>query len=111
MASRLHRQGPRGNLELAFGARMREIERAWRSHLDEILYPQAESLEAPSVSDALKRPDIDLELGTPPEFRFDPRRPHRSQGELVEDEDQQGGDRERHDDPDREAQGRADPRQ
>jgi hypothetical protein len=111
MASRLHREGPRGNLELAFGARMREIERAWRSHLDEILYPQAESLEAPSVSDALKRPDIDLELGTPPEFRFDPRRPHPSQGELVEDEDQQGGDRERHDDPDREAQGRADPRQ
>ena len=39
MASRLHRQGPQGNLELAFEARMREIERAWRTHLDEILYP------------------------------------------------------------------------
>jgi hypothetical protein len=44
MASRLHREGPRGNLELAFEARMREIERAWRMHLDEILYPQSESV-------------------------------------------------------------------
>src|SRR5215207_5039318 len=111
MASRLHRQGPRGNLELAFDARMREIERAWRAQLDEILYRQADSLEAPSLSDALARPDIDLELGTPPEFSFDPTRPRRSQGQLVEDEDQQGGESERDQDPDREAQGRADPRQ
>src|SRR3954468_11709185 len=72
MASRLHREGPQGNLELAFEARMRDIERAWRMHLDEILYPQADSLEAPSLSDALERPDVDLSLGTPPEFRFDP---------------------------------------
>ena len=49
MASRLHRQGPRGNLELAFEARMRDIEGAWRSHLDEILYRQSESLDAPSL--------------------------------------------------------------
>jgi hypothetical protein len=111
MASRLHREGPRGNLELAFDARMREIERAWRTQLDEILYPQADSLEAPSLSDALERPDIDLELGTPPEFSFDPTRPRRSQGQLVEDEDQQGGERERDQDPDRETHRRADPRQ
>jgi hypothetical protein len=78
MASRLHRQGPQGNLELAFEARMREIERAWRVQLDEILYPQSDSLEAPSLSDALERPDIDLELGTPPEFSFDPTRPRGS---------------------------------
>jgi len=111
MASRLHREGPRGNLELAFGARMREIERGWRTQLDEILYPQAESLQAPSLSEALERPDIDLELGSPPEFSFDPMRPRRSRGELKEDEDEQGGERERNQDPDREAEGRADPRQ
>jgi hypothetical protein len=77
MASRLHRQGPQGNLELAFEARMREIERAWRTHLDEILYPQSDSLETNSLSDALERPDIDLELGTPPDFSFDPTTPRR----------------------------------
>jgi hypothetical protein len=78
MASRLHRDGARGNLELAFDARMREIERAWRSHLDEILYRQSDSLEADSLSDALERPDLDRDLGAPPEFRFDPTRPRRS---------------------------------
>ena len=41
---------------------MRDIERAWRSHLDEILYPQSESLEGSSLGDALEHPDIDLEL-------------------------------------------------
>jgi hypothetical protein len=111
MASRLRREGPPGNLELAFGARMREIERAWRTQLDEILYPQAESLQAPSLSDALERPDIDLELGSPPEFSFDPMRPRRSRGELKENEDEQGGEREGDQDPEREAEGRADPRQ
>ena len=49
-----------------------EIERAWRAHLDEILYPQSDSLDAPSLSDALERPDLDLDLGSPPEFSFDP---------------------------------------
>ena len=39
LASRLHREGARGNLELAFGARMRDIEAAWREHLDEIVHP------------------------------------------------------------------------
>src|SRR4029077_8910034 len=72
MASRLHRQGPQGNLELAFEARMREIERAWRTHLDEILYPQADSPDASPLTDALERPDFDLSLGTPPDFSFDP---------------------------------------
>jgi hypothetical protein len=111
MASRLRREGPPGNLELAFGARMREIERAWRTQLDEILYPQAESLQAPSLGDALESPDIELELGSPPEFSFDPMRPRRSRGELKEDEDEQGGEREGDQDPEREAEGRADPRQ
>jgi hypothetical protein len=111
MASRLHREGPRGNLELAFEARMREIERAWRAQLDEILYPQSEGLGAASLSDGLERPDLDLNLGSPPEFSFDPMRPRRSRRELVEEEDEQGGEGDGGEDPDREPQGRADPRQ
>ena len=38
MALRLRRDGARGNIELAFGARMREVERAWREQLDELAY-------------------------------------------------------------------------
>src|SRR5262249_35740080 len=93
MASRLHRQGPRGNLELAFEARTRDIESAWRMHLDEILYPQSDSLEASSLTDALERPDIDLELGSPPEFSFDPTRPRRSRRDQVEEVDDERGER------------------
>ena len=33
LASRLRRDGPRKALELAFGARFRDIERAWRDYL------------------------------------------------------------------------------
>ena len=88
MVSRLHREGPRGNLELAFDARMREIERAWRMQLDEIVYPQADSPEAPSLSDALEQPDLDFGLGSPPEFSFDPTRPGRSRREQIEEIDE-----------------------
>jgi hypothetical protein len=91
MASRIHREGPAGNLELAFDARMREIERAWRTHLDGILYPQSESLEASSLSDAIERPDLDLGLGSAPEFSFDPTRSRRSTEREVEEVDDQGG--------------------
>jgi hypothetical protein len=120
MASRLHRAGPRGNLELSFDARMRDIERAWRMHLDEILYPQSDSLEASSLRDALERPDIDLELGTPPEFSFDPtmrRRPQtsppdeRSGRGQVEQVDEQGGEPDGDQYTDGQPQRRADPRQ
>ncbi|MSO40319.1 MAG: hypothetical protein EXQ70_00180 [Solirubrobacterales bacterium] len=38
IASRLRRDGARGNLELAFDAPVREIERAWREQLDELVY-------------------------------------------------------------------------
>jgi hypothetical protein len=111
MLSRLHRAGARGKLELAFDARMREIERAWRAYLDEIIYPQAESLEAPSLGHALESPDLDLGLGSPPEFSFDPTRPRRSRGGQVEDVDEQRRDGDRDDHPDRESRWRADPRQ
>jgi hypothetical protein len=120
MASRLHRQGPQGNLELAFDARMRDIERAWRMHLDEILYPQADSLESQSLNDALERPDLDLSLGTPPEFRFDPnmRRPRtsppsqrRSAEREVEEVDDQGGNSNGRNQAQRESRWRPDPGQ
>jgi hypothetical protein len=117
MASRLHRQGPQGNLELAFEARMRDIERAWRTQLDEILYPQSEALEASSVNDALERPDFDLNLGTPPEFSFDPtsRRPRPSAPDdgsperQVDEVDDQGANSNGRDQSQRQSRWRPDP--
>jgi hypothetical protein len=89
MASRLHREGPRGNLELAFEARMRDIERAWRLHLDDILYPSDSPDESPS--DVLQRPDLDLSLDLDSDFSFDPTTPRRSaEGEVEEIDDQRG---------------------
>jgi hypothetical protein len=128
LVSRLHRERPRGNLELAFEASMREIEKAWRMHLDEILYPQADSLDgslqeeldrtAPARADETQ--PFDLELGEPPDFSFDPtdacngrgrRSRERSAGELVEDPDQGEGRDHRDEQPRRESRRRADPRQ
>jgi hypothetical protein len=36
LVGRLRKDGPQGNLEFAFGGRLRAIESAWRSHLDEL---------------------------------------------------------------------------
>jgi hypothetical protein len=123
MASRLHRDGARGTLELAFEARMRDIERAWRMHLDEILYPQADSPDGASPSDALERPDLDLDLDLdfePPEFSFDPtvRRPGTSppddrgsgEREIGEVDDQRGNSNGRNQ-AERESRWRPDPGQ
>ena len=120
MATRLHRAGPRGNLELAFEARMRDIERAWRVHLDDILYRQSDSGEE-SPSDVLERPDLDLDLDLDlgDEWSFDPstkRRPqtsppdHRSAEREIEEVDDQGGNSHRRDQPQREPRWRPDPR-
>lgn len=129
LVSRLHREGPRGNLELAFEARMREIERAWRMHLDEILYPQAEKLEGTSLGEALdqtaparagEHQAFDLELGEPPDFSFDPtdtwngrgrRSRPRSARELIEDPDEGESGDDRGEQPRRQPRRRADPRQ
>jgi hypothetical protein len=116
MASRLHRDGPRGNLQLAFEARIRDIERAWRMHLDEILYRQSESpVESPS--EVLERPDLDLNLDLDTDFSFDAntRRPrtsppdHRSAEREIEEIDDQGGNSNGRDQAQREPRWRPDP--
>ena len=111
MASRLHRDGPRGSLELAFEARMRDIERAWRMHLDEILYPQPEA-PTESPSDVLERPDLDLnlDLDLGPEWNFDPTTPRGSAEREIEEVDNQGGNSHRGGEPQREPRRRSDTR-
>ena len=56
LASRLHREGAQGNLELAFDASMREIEKAWRQHLDDIIYPAAAEPGSDPLQDTGERP-------------------------------------------------------
>ena len=111
MASRLHRDGPRGNLELAFEARMRDIERAWRIHLDEILYRQPDSADEESPSDVMRRPDLDLDLDLDltTDFSFDPTTPRRSAEHEEEEVDDHGGNSHRRDQPKREPRWRPDP--
>src|SRR5918992_346386 len=46
LASRLRRDGPRGSLELAFDARFREIERAWRDYLRKLSERRLDGSEA-----------------------------------------------------------------
>jgi len=122
LVSRLHREGPEGNLQLAFEAPMREIERAWRSHLDEILYPQPEDLGAGSLTEALAQTSpgrssetqpFDLELGAPPEFSFrGPTNGAPDEGAQRggRDRDSAGGLVEEIDEPERGDDGREQPR-
>jgi hypothetical protein len=112
MASRLHRDGPRGNLELAFEARMRDIERAWRMHLDEILYRQSDSPDEESPSDVMRRPDLDLDLDLDltTDFSFDTTTPRRSAEREIEEVDDHGGNSHRPDQPEREPRWRPDTR-
>jgi hypothetical protein len=51
LVQRLRRNGPRGNLELAFEADIREIEEAWRIHLDELASPAPRRLPGDQVDD------------------------------------------------------------
>jgi hypothetical protein len=62
LASRLHREGAQGNLELAFEASMREIEKAWRQHLDEIVYPD---MDADPLADTGEKPAPFAEKASP----------------------------------------------
>jgi hypothetical protein len=47
LVSRLHREGASGNLELAFGTSMREIEQEWRQHVRELPARRAGTLDEP----------------------------------------------------------------
>ena len=44
LVQRLRRDGPRANIELAFEARARSVELAWRDQLDEIAHPRERDL-------------------------------------------------------------------
>ena len=55
LASRIRREGPQAALELVFEASGREIERAWRQYLDEIVYPQEAEGRDP-LADTGERP-------------------------------------------------------
>ncbi|MBA2545831.1 MAG: hypothetical protein H0V15_03040 [Solirubrobacterales bacterium] len=56
LASRLRKDGPAANLEFAFEAHTREIEKAWRHHLDDILYPAAAVPGADPLQDTGEQP-------------------------------------------------------
>lgn len=56
LASRLRKEGAEASLELVFEARMHEIERGWRTHLDEIVYPPESGPELDPMIDTGERP-------------------------------------------------------
>ena len=75
LASRLRKEGPRANLELAFDARFGEIERAWRAHLDSIVYPQSAEPGADPLIDTGERPSPLEEAARPPSPRIGEEKP------------------------------------
>jgi hypothetical protein len=78
LASRLRREGARSSLELAFDAGSREIEKAWRLHLDEILHPAGSEPGADPLLDTGERPsplDPELEAAPSPLRRRRPAEP------------------------------------
>ena len=91
---------------------MRDIERAWRMHLDEILYRQSDSPDEESPSDVMRRPDLDLDLDLDltTDFSFDTTTPRRSAEREIEEVDDHGGNSHRPDQPEREPRWRPDTR-
>jgi hypothetical protein len=45
LVARLRKEGPEGNIEFAFGARLRSVETAWREHLEELAGRSLEGVE------------------------------------------------------------------
>ena len=64
LAARTRKEGAESSLEMAFEARIGEIERGWRRHLDEILYPQGAEPAGDPLIDTGERPSP---LDAPPE--------------------------------------------
>jgi hypothetical protein len=56
LAARTRKEGAESSLEMAFEASIGEIERGWRRHLDEILYPQGAEPGADLLRDTGERP-------------------------------------------------------
>ena len=65
LAARTRREGAESSLEMAFEARIGEIERGWRRHLDEIVYPQGTEPGADPLLDTGERPSPLDEEGRP----------------------------------------------
>ena len=65
LAARTRREGAESSLEMAFEARIGEIERGWRRHLDEIVYPQGTEPGADPLIDTGERPSPLDEDGRP----------------------------------------------
>lgn len=72
LAGRLRREGPTAGLELAFDAHAREIEKAWRIHLDDILYPAGAEPGADPLLDTGERPSPLTPKQSPLRKRLEP---------------------------------------
>ena len=72
LAGRLRREGPTAGLELAFDAHAREIEKAWRIHLDDILYPAGAEPGADPLLDTGERPSPLTPKQSPLRQRLEP---------------------------------------
>jgi hypothetical protein len=60
LVARLRKEGPQDNVEFAFGARFREVEKAWREHLRELAGRSTDVPREPAARlerDPVKRPD------------------------------------------------------
>ena len=56
LAARTRKEGAESSLEMAFEARIGEIEQGWRRHLDEIVYPQGSEPGADPLLDTGEQP-------------------------------------------------------
>ena len=56
LAARTRKEGAESSLEMAFEARIGEIERGWRRHLDEIVYPQGAEPGTDPLLDTREQP-------------------------------------------------------
>lgn len=56
LAARTRKEGAESSLEMAFEARIGEIERGWRRHLDEIVYPQGSEPGSDPLLDTGEQP-------------------------------------------------------
>lgn len=120
LVARLRRDGPEANLELAFDTRFRDIERAWRHHLDGIANLRrgrgSETDAASELRDTRREFDEVAELDLGAEFdldqptEFDPRRSARGLGgRLIDEPDEGESERDGGEDADHQARRRTDP--